>query len=409
MKKVLFFIAAMMSVVACSDDETFFDISSELATSISAVEQSGNQFTFSIESSEAWAITTDGQEWYSFDKLSGNGSAEVTITVEENYSTKPRSASFSVAAGSLQAKEFTITQAGATVAAKVGDLLIEEIFYAKNALESTGAPDSRAGDQYIKITNTTDHVVYADRLAIGESFISTDANSIITVEWNPDKRPTHCPVGLVFVIPGDGDDCPIEAGGSILIAANAQDYTEANPNSMDLSVADFEWFDQSTIEAFQDVDNPEVPNVEIWFTYSASVTTLHMQGSKGYVIAYMPEGVTAESFLEDYKWVGTQTEDWTEFGQGITEDDIEKAYLFPNEWVLDAVNVSHADIYTNLAFDTSMDAGYTYCGATHNAADRYGKSVLRKRDAAGKLVDTNNSTNDFTPSATPTVPKGNAQ
>ncbi len=409
MKKLLLMVAAMMAFVACGSEEPFMDISSELATSISPVQQAGGEFTFSIESNEAWTITTEGETWYSFDKMEGKGSAEVTVTVEENYSTKPRSATFTIATSSVAAKTFNIMQMGATASASVGELLIEEIFYTKNLVESTGQPDNFAGDQYIKITNTTDHVVYADRLAIGESYIFTDAQSIIPTSWNPDKRPTHCPVGVVFVIPGDGDDYPIEAGGSILVAAGAQDYTTANPNSMDLSIADFEWYDQSTDDAVIDVDNPEVTNVEIWFTPSLTLTWFNQQGNKGYVIAYIPEGVTAESFLEDYKWEGTVAEDWSEWEMGIMEDDITNAYLFPNEWVLDAVNISHETIFTNLAFDATLDAGYTYCGETTTPAARCGKSVLRKRDASGKLVDTNNSTVDFTPSATPTVPTGNAQ
>ena len=35
----------------------------------------------------------------------------------------------------------------------------------------------------------------------------------------------------------------------------------------------------------------------------------------------------------------------------------------------------------------------------------YGKSVLRKRGNDGKLTDTNNSTNDFTPDSTPSLKK----
>lgn len=404
MKKLFVLAAALMTMAACTNEDPFLDVSSDLTTSISAVQQSGLTYSFSIETNENWTITTDNQTWYSFDKLEGTGSAEVTITVTENNTVEPRTATFTVATASFS-QEFTITQAGASASSLLSELLIEEIFYAKNAVVETGVPDTFAGDQYIKITNTTDHVVYADRLMIAESYIFTDQSSICPTTYDPDKRPTHCPVGLVFVVPGDGDDYPIEAGASILVAATAQDYTVANSNSMDLSNVDFEWFDQSTVEGVADTDNPNVDNVEIWFTPSLTLSWFNMQGNKGYLIARVPENVTAESFLADYKWTGMVIEDWSDFEMGMMESEIEKAYLVPNEWVLDAVNIGHDDSYTNLAFDSSLDAGYTYCGSDSYAVDRYGKAVIRKRNN-GVLVDTNNSTSDFTPHTTPSVKIG---
>ncbi|MBO4844431.1 MAG: DUF4876 domain-containing protein [Bacteroidales bacterium] len=50
----------------------------------------------------------------------------------------------------------------------------------------------------------------------------------------------------------------------------------------------------------------------------------------------------------------------------------------------------------------AFDSGWTYCGEFDGDTSRFGKSVLRKT-ADKKLVDTNNSTNDFTPNATPSL------
>ena len=47
-----------------------------------------------------------------------------------------------------------------------------------------------------------------------------------------------------------------------------------------------------------------------------------------------------------------------------------------------------------------MDAGYTYCGKSFND-NPWGTCVKRKKLENGKLQDTNNSTNDFIPEATP--------
>lgn len=54
--------------------------------------------------------------------------------------------------------------------------------------------------------------------------------------------------------------------------------------------------------------------------------------------------------------------------------------------------------------------GWTYCGVIDGDENRYGKSVLRKtftttEDGREILQDTNNSTEDFTPEATPSLKK----
>lgn len=400
MKKTLLIVAALSLFAACSDDP-YLNIDAELATGISAVQQSGNTLSFDISSNEDWIITTDGQQWYTFSTLEGHGSATVSIDVQENYSIKPRSAKFAITSESFS-EEFSLAQLGATAQAEAGELLIEEIYYTKTLDNTTGKVASLSQDQYIKITNTTSHVVYADRMAFIGSYILSSQG--IPTTYNPDVRAEQSPVNMVFVVPGDGDDHPIEANSSIIIAAGAQKF-EIGSNVVDLTIADFEWYDNSTVSAVVDTDNPAVTNLDIWFTYSASVTTLHQQGYKSYAIAYIPENITIEDYLADYKWIGTESSDYSEYGIGIIDSDIEDAYLIPNSWIIDAVNISHPDDFTDLPFHQSLDAGYAYCGTTNTTASRAGKSVIRKRNANGVLVDTNNSTNDFNHNSTPSLLK----
>ncbi len=400
MKKALLYVAALFIFAACSDDP-YLNIDAELATSISAVQQNGNTISFAISSNEDWIITTDGQQWYTFSALEGHGSATVSIEVEENHSIKPRSARFSITSESFS-EEFPLAQLGATAQAEPGELLIEEIYYTKTLDKTTGKVASLSQDQYIKITNTTSHVVYADRLAFIGSYILSHNGTPTT--YNPDVRDKQSPVNMVFVVPGDGDDYPIEANSSIIIAAGAQKF-EIGSNVVDLTSADFEWYDNSTVTTVVDTDNPSVPNLEIWFTYSASITTLHQQGYRSYAIAYIPESVTAEDYLANYKWTGTKIQDYSKYGLGIKESEIKDAYLIPNSWIIDAVNISHPNDFTDLPFHQSLDAGYTYCGTKNTVADRSSKSVIRKRNASGALVDTNNSTNDFNHSSEPSLLK----
>lgn len=74
---------------------------------------------------------------------------------------------------------------------------------------------------------------------------------------------------------------------------------------------------------------------------------------------------------------------------------LRSCYRVPNEWVLDAVNTGCRDEYYIAPWDASLDAGYAWCGTADGDADRFGKSVIRKTGSDGKLIDSNNSTNDF--------------
>ena len=279
-----------------------------------------------------------------------------------------------------------------------GELLIEEIFFTGNALPETGKPEKHNGDQYYKLTNNTDEVLYADGVVIMESKI----NSVLQYEYLEPIKDKYSGIETAYRIPGTGKDVAVKPGESLIIANNAQNHTTYNPNSFDLSNANFEWYDLSTSAANQDIDNPLVPNLDVWFTYSLSYWVLHNRGFTGHAIAIFPKSVTKEKFLADYKWEGKYI---SHTKVGDFEMNISKAYKIPNEWVLDAVNLSIKQLFYTLEFSESLDAGYASCGEIDMDPNRYGKSVRRKTDANGKLVDTNNSTNDFISDAVPSLKK----
>ena len=80
-------------------------------------------------------------------------------------------------------------------------------------------------------------------------------------------------------------------------------------------------------------------------------------------------------------------------------------YKVPNSWILDGVNLSVESVHEWNVLDASIDAGWTYCGKVDKDETRFNKSVIRKQDANGKYIDTNNSTNDFIPEATASLLK----
>jgi hypothetical protein len=183
----------------------------------------------------------------------------------------------------------------------------------------------------------------------------------------------------------------------LLLALDAKNHKELNANSVDLSKADFEFYDESSDPHFSDDDNPDVPNLDSWYNYSLSYFILHTGGYKTYALA-RPE-VNKDTFLANYRY--TYTYDFLS-PNGTTFKMKGVGFKLPNAWIVDAVNLSVPGSHKWNIVSSKLDAGWTYCGKVAQDKNRYGKAVRRKR-AGTKFVDTNNSTNDFTPDTIPSL------
>lgn len=276
------------------------------------------------------------------------------------------------------------------------DFIIEEVFF-------TGikTPDNKNynSSRYFKITNNTSKVLFADQLIIGQSeFLTTD-----------DKNPTPYNPNLSFavkgvmVLPGTGNQYPVQPGDFIVIADNAINHKQNTSTAYDLHNADFEF--PSTNPALGQVDNPSVPNAEVIYTQMQfNMFFLHNRGFESYVIARFPAGENKDSFLQKFKY------DYTYQNSAGTVTS-KSAYAIPNSWIVDAENNSVPTKFIHTLTSASMDSGWASVGATDNDANRYGKSVRRKTSGTlsnGKnlYMDTNNSTNDFTKDAVPSLKDG---
>ncbi len=279
----------------------------------------------------------------------------------------------------------------------LGDLVIDEVFFTGFSIDGGNSTDSGDGDQYFKITNTTDHTVYADGLLVVTGTCMSN-NSSTGAFWAYPELPNSIGVNTIYQIPGSGHDVAVEAGKSIVLAFSANDFEAENGAGVNLSKADFEFYDENDISP--DTDNPDVPNLTNWVKASLTISTLHNRGFESWAIAMPPADMTAETFLAEYQWVGKRTMDFKGFH---FERDIEDSYTIPNEWVLDAVNGAIKENLGTLAFNASVDAGYAGVSEVDKDVTRFGKSILRKRDADGKIVDTNNSSNDFEICTPPTL------
>lgn len=260
------------------------------------------------------------------------------------------------------------------------DFVIEEIFYAGTVYPDT--KKSYIGDQFIKITNNSDAVLYADGLTIAESAFVTSSKK----DYTPNIMPNAVTVHAIYSVPGNGTDHPVQPGESIIISDKAINHKEGQPASFDLSKSSFEWYDESAM----DTDNPAVPNLEKIYCYTATIWIMSKQGNRSYILARM--GVDKKEYLENYNY---------DYSYVFADREMKSSdYKIPNEWILDAVTLGTTDGWQWNCVDASLDAGHTYCGANSKDVNRYGTIVRRKKlpvTESGRVIlkDTNNSSVDF--------------
>lgn len=311
-------------------------------------------------------------------------SADVTYTAQSSYNETAQ------AHGRLTGKAENVQVTGTTthvkidtyLSAETDDFIFEEIFFS-GTLRSSGL--QYYGDSYIKIYNNTDHVLYADGLAFCESkFKSTQY-----FEYSPDIRKDTMSVWSLYVIPGSGHDHPVLPGHSLIICDTGIDHRTANPNSFDLSAADWEWYDVSTRPDHMDIDSETVPNLDKWYCYTLSFYVLHNRGFTSFALARIP--IDKLQYLKDYKY----TYKYTMYLPAGTFPMEQDAYKIPNSWIVDGVNCSiEAKRLWNI-LPPSVDAGWTHCGKIDKDETRYFRSVRRKlqylnADGTMHLQDTNN-------------------
>ena len=398
MKKLIYMLAAA-GAVSCSDEKT--DDPVEPVTVSSSMRLNGGNVLVNVpEADFDVSIPDEASSWVGVNEAETEGRTLV-LEVAKNETGAERQTTVTVTRKGRSDLLATVTIKQSNVAAKNGEFVIEEIYFTGTALPETGSPDKYQGDQYIKIRNNTDEDLYADgMLLILQSSVLSNMEGEIPAAV--DFREEYCAGQAFYAIPGSGRDVPVKAGESLIIVNNAQNHLESNPDSWDATTADFEWYDESSNENFLDTDNPAVPNLDKWYAQTLTVHSLHNRGAYGIAIAMPPAGTTGEQFLQDHP-IGDGYYYIFHLPNGSDYEMPIKGYFVPNEWVLDAVNTGGRNTFGMAPWGTSLDAGYTWCGTEDSDPDRFNKSVIRKTGADGKLVDTNNSSNDFTPNTTPSL------
>lgn len=249
--------------------------------------------------------------------------------------------------------------------------------------------------QYIELYNNSSEVVYADGLYVASLAPGTVGSS-----------PTDIPLALdltetvyarkIMRVPGSGQEFPVQPGETFLIALNAVDYSNAGASTnVDLSGADIETYSKTWMEdmgrtgSYDDIDNIDVPNMECvylaleagWYSLDPAAPSIAIFRNESFEITQVTDPAAGDPVKIHEKYAAIAVSD-----------------------IIDGVDVMlNAEKGSFKRLPTSIDAGFSYIDAYFS-----GKSVVRKVEKVVDgtdrkiLKDTNNTTNDFELTDTPT-------
>lgn len=303
-----------------------------------------------------------------------------TITVSHSYSSESKIFYYN---GQKNIEVFgNITDSVKASGSSTGAFVIKEIYYSGS---TTPAGKPYSGDQYLEIFNNTSEIQYADGISVlehdsyatGENIWKSIADSIV--------------VGLIWTVPGNGNEVPVLPGKSIILARdgiNHRDDPNGNPQSpVNLGKADFEFFVFK--EKIEDVDSPGVANlIEDFFSIRTNDIAFHTKGGSALAIAKLPVKTTEERKAYINKNLVSKAT--------ATGSNTNYYAKIANEHVIDAVEVTwdeaHA-IYKR--FPPQLDAGYTYVASGSGSGKCIRRKIKEITDGRVIYQDTNNSTEDF--------------
>lgn len=257
-----------------------------------------------------------------------------------------------------------------TVLSVKNSLLISKVFYAGRKDDNN---KNYTADQYIEIFNNSDEEVSLDGLYVG--ILESESTAAYPANNNSDFVYTK----QVFRIPGEGNQYKLAAGSTILIVNSAIDHRSTAATSNDLSSAAFE------AKNTKNNNNPATPGLTLIYTTYAGIPSINFLAGGDF-------GVILFKTIEDV------TEWENVYAPGKTSGNLFKKV--PANTVIDGVEAlknktTGVDINAKRLYNF-IDAGYQFINATSGYT---GEVLVRKtaKEENGRmyLIDTNNSTNDF--------------
>ena len=281
-------------------------------------------------------------------------------------------------------------------------LVFREIFY---CCSKSSAGKSYLKDNFFEVYNNGDDTIYLDGFCIGTtsnyrsttvSFANASGN-MVDADGNDtglkadDYLVFNGSNSIIWQIPGSGKDYPLAPGESVVLASYAYDHTKDCDKSINLESADFETFCDKYKEKGQ-VDNPNSINLTLVNPLNQNITNQYMPSvlTAGFALFYLDTDPANLPVVVN------------------VNNAVNKFVAIKRSAVFDAVNwVKNAT--TDAYLPDDMDAGKIYCSGTY-----VGESIQRKVKIIGEdgrkiYQDTNNSSDDFEVSTTPTIRRNAAK
>ena len=239
---------------------------------------------------------------------------------------------------------------------------------------------SYGADKFVEIYNNTNQILYSDGLCFGVVRHTVTYEPTPWVDENGQLLPRIPLWSFVAVVPGSGQEYPINPGESFIIAIsglNHRDDPNGNPNSVDLSTAAWEMY----VEDGKYVDVPSVPNILMQRITQGSAMVFDVRGQVC-ILFRLPSGNLEEIFTDANNFM-------VEPGGSFN------CFMVPRAWVIDGVeNVRLDDRGVFKRLPNSIDVGFIqHRGSYQKVAIR--RKVQEVINGRTVYMDTNNSTNDF--------------
>lgn len=267
--------------------------------------------------------------------------------------------------------------------AQLQQLIIKEIYYG-SCKKDDGSNYSGGKDSYISIYNNSDEIAYLDSLCIGtvNPVTSNSASNFTNADgslW--DEIPLFM---MAWQFPGKGKDYPLEPGKEVIIALNAINHTEISSHSVDLTKADFAFWNPVLTSA--SVPAPGVQPLNLFWRNNGTAFVISTTGP-AIIIFKIPLSAAdnAQSYAEN---PGNIKKD------PIKPTAIGNFLMIHKNWVIDGVECVISSSKAHKRIPDNIDAGFIYL-----PKNNLGNSVCRKTEdiVEGRKIymDSNNSSEDF--------------
>lgn len=303
------------------------------------------------------------------------------------------------------------------VVGRVGGWLFKQIYY----VGSNATRGAAFRDVFFEIYNNSNALMYADSLYFGQAEGKNNNNSGDYVlanfqyDWSKsleiivgdglNANNDYIYANSIFMIPSDGTGkkYPVEPGQSIIIAANAVDHTASytlidgvtqsitDPAlTVNLSNADFETYLADYLGGTPykyDIDNVNVPNVDVIYFVSGNDMVLDANGRDAYFLFKADQSLPS---VADLPTMALPTV------REITATT-NKFKQIPVSYIEDAVEVQNPVESSRVPkrLPTVLDAVRTHVPAGRYSSQSLVRKTLKTVNGRRVLKDTNNSSEDF--------------